>query len=279
MLIKSCNTTVKVNIEIYTINIKKQFAMKKLFLFLGLISLGLVSCNDDSNSDQSYTYKVSMTDAPAPYDAVFIDVQGVEVITSDGSSFALETEANIYNLLELSNGYSIQIASDIITEANVSQVRLILGPNNSIVVDGQTYPLSTPSAQQSGLKLNVHQQLLANVDNTLLIDFDAHQSIVEQGNGSYSLKPVLRVVDVQVTGTISGSISILGVNATITAISSTGEEFTTITNEEGSFQLSGLQSGTYTVIITPETPYLPLTIENVVVQTGLTTDIGVQVLQ
>ena len=54
-----------------------------------------------------------MTDAPAPYDAVFVDVQGVEVITSDGSSFALETEANIYNLLELSNGYSIQIASDI----------------------------------------------------------------------------------------------------------------------------------------------------------------------
>lgn len=253
--------------------------MKKLFLFLGLISLGLVSCNDDSNSDQSYTYKVSMTDAPAPYDAVYVDVQGVEVITSDGSIFALETEANIYNLLELSNGYSIQIASDIITEANVSQVRLILGPNNSIVVDGQTYPLSTPSAEQSGLKLNVHQQLLANVDNTLLIDFDAHQSIVEQGNGSYSLKPVLRVVDVQVTGTISGSISILGVNATITAISSTGEEFTTITNEEGAFQLSGLQSGTYTVIITPETPYLPLTIENVTVQTGLTTDIGVQVLQ
>ncbi|MEZ4787412.1 MAG: carbohydrate-binding protein, partial [Flavobacterium haoranii] len=75
-------------------------------------------------------------------------------------------------------------------------------------------------------------------DNTLLIDFDAYQSIVEQANGSYSLKPVLRVVDVQVTGTISGSISILGVNTTITAISSTGEEFTTITNEEGSFQLS-----------------------------------------
>lgn len=142
-----------------------------------------VSCSDDSDSNETYTYKVRITDAPAPYDAVYIDVQGVEVKTSGGSTFTLDTQAQVYDLLELSNGFSIEIASDEITEANVSQVRLILGNDNSVVIDGQTYPLSTPSAQQSGLKLNVHQTLLANVDNTLLLDFDAHQSIVNEGNG------------------------------------------------------------------------------------------------
>lgn len=249
--------------------------MKKLFLFLGIISSLLISCNDDSDSAQTYTYKVRMTDAPAPYDAVYIDVQGVEVKTSGGSTFTLDTQAQVYDLLELSNGFSIEIASDEITEANVSQVRLILGNDNTVVIDGQTYPLSTPSAQQSGLKLNVHQTLLANVDNTLLLDFDAHQSIVNEGNGSYSLKPVIRVIDVQVNGSVSGSISLVGVAATITAISSTGVEYTTIVNDQGEFTISGLNSGTYTIAITPEAPYTPITIDNVEVIAGANTDLGV----
>lgn len=255
--------------------------MKKLFLLFGLFGLAsmlFVSCSDDSNSNETYTYKVRMTDAPAPYDAVYIDVQGVEVKSSSGTTFTLDTQAQVYDLLELSNGFSIEIASDIITEANVSQVRLILGPDNSVVIDGQTYPLSTPSAQQSGLKLNVNQTLSANIENVLLIDFDAHQSIVVEGNGSYSLKPVLRVVDVQAGGTISGSISLIGIPATITFVSSTGVEYSTIVNDQGEFMISGLNSGTYTIIVTPESPYAPLTIENVEVIAGSTTDLGVIVI-
>lgn len=258
---------------------KKPIAMKKLFLFLSAAStLFLTSCNDDDSQAQSYSYSVSMTDAPAPYDAVFIDVQGVEVKTSDGATYNLTTDAQVYNLLELSNGVSIVIASDEIQSANVSQIRLILGDNNSIVVDGQTYPLATPSAQQSGLKLLVNQTLEANVMNTILIDFDAHSSIVEQGNGSYSLKPVLREVNVAVTGYISGSISTPGVSATVTAISTAGIEFTTVVDENGAFQLVGLLPGTYTIIVTPENPLLPLTIQNIEVMTNTETNLGVLIL-
>ncbi|BCY29295.1 DUF4382 domain-containing protein [Flavobacterium okayamense] len=252
--------------------------MKKLFLLLGLVSVLFISCSDDSESNETYTYKVRMTDAPAPYDAVYIDVQGVEVKSSNGETFTLDTQAQVYDLLELSNGFSIEIASDVITEANVSQVRLILGPNNSVVIDGQTYPLSTPSAQQSGLKLNVNQTLSANIENTLLIDFDAHQSIVIEGNGTYSLKPVLRVINVQINGSVSGSISLVGIPATVTAVSSSGVEYTTIVNDQGEFVISGLNPGTYTFVITPEDPYLPITIENVEVMAGSNTDLGVVVI-
>lgn len=253
--------------------------MKKLFLFLSIIPFLLLSCNnDDTTSNAVYSYKVSMTDAPAPYDAVYIDVQAVEVKSSDGETFVLDTQAQVYDLLELSNGLSIEIASDVITDANVSQVRLILGPNNSIVVDEQTYPLSTPSAQQSGLKLNVNQTLFTNVENNLLIDFDAHQSIVVEGNGSYSLKPVLRVINTQVSGSISGSISLIGISATITAVSSAGVEYTTIANDQGEFTISGLDSGTYTLVITPENPYESVTVDNVEVMAGSNTDLGVIVI-
>ncbi|WP_130734684.1 DUF4382 domain-containing protein [Flavobacterium sp. J27] len=255
--------------------------MKKLFLLLATTSLFLVSCNDDdSNADaQSYSYNVRMTDAPAPYDAVYVDVQGVEVIAADGARFTLDTESQVYNLLDLSNGVNVEIASDEIETPNVSQVRLILGSDNSVVVDGQTYPLSTPSAQQSGLKILVNQQLIANVQNTLLIDFDAHQSIVEEGNGSYSLKPVLRMVESDVQGIITGSLSITGLNATITAESSTGVEYTTVANDNGAFQLSGLNAGTYTVTITPELPLLPEIITNVQVVAGTETELGVVTME
>lgn len=253
--------------------------MKKLFLFLGVISSLLISCNDDdTGANETYTYKVRMTDAPAAYDAVLIDVQGVEVKASNGTTFTLDTQAQVYDLLELSNGFSVEIASDQINEANISQVRLILGNDNSVVIDGQTYPLSTPSAQQSGLKINVNQTLSANVDNTLLLDFDAHQSIVNEGNGSYSLKPVIRVIDVQTSGSIKGSISIAGISATVTAVSSTGVEYTTIVNDQGEFTISGLASGDYTVIITPEVPYLPTTLNNVEVIAGTNNDVGVIII-
>ncbi|VXB72718.1 Carbohydrate-binding protein [Flavobacterium sp. 9AF] len=251
--------------------------MKKIFLlFAATTSLFLTSCNDDdSNPNAQYSYNVRMTDAPAPYDAVYIDVQGVEVIGANGSSAVLETNAQVYNLLELSNGLSIEIASDNIEIPNVHQVRLILGTNNSVVVEGQSYPLSTPSAQQSGLKINVDQNLTANVENTLLIDFDAHQSIVEEGNGTYTLKPVLREVESDVQGNIQGSLAVTGVRATVTAESSTGVEYTTIVNENGQFKLSGLQAGTYTVTVTPATPLLPEIITNVQVTIGANTQLGV----
>ncbi len=63
------------------------------------------------------------------------------------------------------------------------------------MVDSVLHELKTPSAQQSGLKINVHADI-SNVDVfNLLIDFDAEESVVEQGNGGYILKPVIKVIN------------------------------------------------------------------------------------
>jgi hypothetical protein len=59
----------------------------------------------------------------------------------------------IYDLLKLSNGVEKLIATDTLEISKVQQIRLILGTRNTVVLDGITYPLSTPSAEQSGLKL------------------------------------------------------------------------------------------------------------------------------
>jgi len=251
--------------------------MKKIIFILSIITFGIVlnSCNKDESTAARYPYSVKMTDAPGPYDAVYIDLKAVEVIGSNGQAVSLNANAGIYNLLELSNGVNTLIATSVLADATVSQIRLILGPDNSVVIDGTTYPLSTPSAEQSGLKLQVHQVLYADVANSIIIDFDANQSIVATGGGTYKLKPVLRTIVTATTGKIEGSITPIGTLAAVTATSSGGVSYSSNVNAEGNFQILGLPPGTYSVTITPDLPLLPVTVTDVVVQAGVTTSLNV----
>jgi hypothetical protein len=251
--------------------------MKKLILLLFVVAGTALfySCNDDDSNSGSgnYTYKVRMTDAPGPFDEVNIDLQAVEVIGDDNQTVMLNTTAGMYNLLDYSNGTSVLIANSNLEDSNVKQIRLILGPNNTVVVDGVTYPLSTPSAEQSGLKLQVNQTLSADIDNEILIDFDAHNSIIQTGNGTYKLKPVLRTVVTAVSGNIKGTIFPIGL-AMVSATSSSAVVYTSSVNTAGQFQISGLPPGTYTLTVTPELPGLPVTQTDVVVTAGSTTNVG-----
>lgn len=129
----------------------KYIKMKKLNFMLSIvvIALTLNSCSNDDSSN-NYPYNVSMTDASGPYDAVYVDLKAVEVIGDNGKTVSLNTTAGIYNLLDFTNGADTLIASSTLNNARVNQIRLILGPNNTVVINGVSYPLSTPSAEQSG---------------------------------------------------------------------------------------------------------------------------------
>lgn len=252
--------------------------MKKIIFILTILTFGMIlnSCNDDdSNSTPAlYPYSVRMTDAPGPYDEVNIDLQGVEVIGSNGQAVALSVRTGIYNILELTNGVNALIATSFLTDANVNQIRLILGSNNTIVVDGVSHPLSTPSAEQSGLKLQISQTLQPNVENAVLIDFDANQSIVDNGNGTYKLKPVLRTIVTASTGKIKGRIAPSGTSAYITA-TSLGGTYSTYVSAHGDYQILGLAAGVYAVTITPSPPFIAVTVPGVVVAVNATADVGV----
>src|SRR6476620_12583257 len=121
--------------------------MKKLILMMAIVAGAAMfnSCSSDSSSSNgNYAYNVRMTDAPGPYDEVNIDLQAVEVTGSNGQTVMLNTTAGMYNLLDFSNGTSVLIANSNLVDAHVDQIRLILGPNSNVVVNGTTYPLSTP---------------------------------------------------------------------------------------------------------------------------------------
>lgn len=258
----------------------------------GAMGLGLTSCSDDNDNNNSTQgtsrMSVKLVDAPGDYDEVNIDVEDVVIkyetaVDLDGEVEYEENEiaigdvnAGVYNMLELTGGEFVLLTDDEVPAGRISQIRLILGSDNTVVVDGQTYPLDTPSAQQSGLKLNVNQNLEANTAYAFTLDFDVDASVVAKGNGGYSLKPVIRTYADEVSGQITGTL--LGIRqATVTAVNSAGQEFTSYTNAMGNFMIGGLPDGTYDVMINAEIAVgvsTTLNIDDVVVADGEVTSLG-----
>ena len=264
-------------------NIKKHLTLAGLLL---ISSLMITSCDDDDKDDVAAaagksTLKFNLTDAPASYDAVLIDVQQVEVHveTTDSSTNGWHTMTNvqpgIYDLLDFQNGLDTLIASGDVPSGKISQIRLILGAQNSVVVDGVSEDLKTPSAQQSGLKLQVHQTLEPGLVYEFWIDFDASRSIVEQGNGGYLLKPVIRVYTANTTGSIDGYITPDTVLTSVLAYNAAGDSATALSNvQNGYFLISGLNPATYTVEFDPQAPFVPKDTTGVNVVTGTVTHMG-----
>ena len=262
--------------------------MKKFsFYLLSMIAcagLLFVGCNSNDNSKQSSRVTVRMTDGPGDYDAVYVDVQDVLIKSSteegDGGWESIgNITPGVYNLLDLTGGVSVLLADNEVPSGFLGQIRLILGDDNTVVKDDVTYPLNTPSAQQSGLKLKVNQTLVGGVTYDFLLDFDVEHSIVVQaGNsGNYNLHPVIRVSTMATSGVIKGKISPALEGFQVLASVQLGDTMVSAYADEwGAFQLNGIPAGTYVVKLTPEegSGKAEKTIDGVVVVNGEINNIG-----
>lgn len=254
-------------------------ANKILYFLTGIVSIVIVAfllsaCSDDPKNAR---IEVRLTDAPGDYDAVNIDIQGVEVHTNGGWT-SLDIIPGVYNLLEFTNGIDTLMGDVIVPEGELSQIRLILGDENTIQVDGEIFDLATPSGQQSGLKLNAHTTLKGGLTYRFLLDFDAARSIVLTGKGTYILKPVIRVITEATSGGISGSVSIPESSPAVYAIINLDTLGTSFADSTGGFFIGGLPAGVYRVAFGPATGYTIPDVTNVPVTNGDITDVGVVVV-
>lgn len=220
--------------------------MKKLAILLLVVlsCVGIYSCSKDKSGQANV--KVMLTDGPGIYDAVYVDIQRIEFNVNNEWHTLTPLNPGVYNLLELSNGIDTLMGNIVLPAGQISQIRLVLGTQNSVVVDGVSHDLNTPSAQQSGLKLNLHTTLEAGKSYTIWLDFDAGKSIVLTGSGKYNLKPVIRAFSDLTNGRIQGNVQPLTANPVVYAISGT-DTFAAIPDIAGNFLISGLPQGTYTV--------------------------------
>ncbi|MBR9975230.1 MAG: DUF4382 domain-containing protein, partial [Bacteroidetes bacterium] len=110
-----------------------------ILLPLLLLAIGFTACSDDdaNNPPTKATLSLSLTDAPADYDAVNITFSEVAVSMNGGWVVLSGTEQTI-NLLEWNNGKSIELGRQDVDPGKITQIRLMV-TKAEVVIDGQTH--------------------------------------------------------------------------------------------------------------------------------------------
>ncbi|MFI5372181.1 MAG: DUF4382 domain-containing protein [Candidatus Eisenbacteria bacterium] len=191
-----------------------------------------------------------------------------------GNWIQLSNTPGVIDLLALQDGVFATLGTDSVPAGTYNQIRLVLGANNSIVVDSVSHPLEVPSACRSGYKLIGHFVVPAEGGTDVGIDFDAARSIHQEGNGDYVLIPVVRIVPLTDTGNIAGIVKPIRARAWVFAIQG-ADTVTSTRTRLGRFTLSLLPAGDYTVSITPTAGFRDTSLTGVSVAIHRTTDVGV----
>ncbi len=221
-----------------------------LSMLVALVIMALIGCkkNSSENAAGFSTMDVKMTDASGLYEKVVVDIREV-LVHVEGSGWVQVnmTRAGTYNLLDFNNGKDTLLAHGSIVSGHVTQIRLVLGPNNYLVLNGVTIPMETPSAEESGLKINIDQTCEPGKTYMIWLDFNANKSVVLKGNGGYALKPVIRGFLLNITGSVSGDVNPDLAANYVYAIpnGNINDTFATYTRSDGYFKICGLAVGSY----------------------------------
>ena len=168
-----------------------------LYLLTGSIFLLLSGCDGTSPTSGEGRIRIYLVDSPAVFEEVNIVVELVEVHQADAdpeSGWAIvNSNAATYNLLELTDGASAVLGEAALSVGRYTQIRLVIGEDSYVVVDGTQKNLTIPSGVQTGVKL-VHQfEIEEGQLYELTLDFDADRSVVTAPPDQYLLIPVIRV--------------------------------------------------------------------------------------
>ncbi len=236
-----------------------------------VIAVGIAACGG-GGQDATGTLRLSLTDAPTcGYDNVWVTVEKVRIHASstaadtDGgwSEVVLATPQRI-DLLTLTNGTLQPLGQTELPAGKYTQMRLVLGSaapagspagtlaNSIKPTGGAEVALTTPSALQSGLKMNIDIDVAPDKVADFAIDFDACKSFVKAGNsGQYILKPVLSVIPIlsDAGQRIVGYVDTPMAGASISAQQNGVPKRTTIADANGKFVLFPVLPGNYDLVV------------------------------
>jgi len=271
---------------------KKNKLLVAMFL---LAILGFQSCNNENDKlDLTSRVQLKLVDSPGDYEEVNVEI--VDVLYNNSEDEGGWTSITpddfvpvIVDLTELIAGNDLLLTDVIIPSGMLKQIRLVLGDNNTLLLEGETDPihLDTPSAQQSGLKLKLNTELEPGYSYTFILDWNVERSIVKAGNsGKYILKPVIRVNAEVNSGSIKGKVvgEPIGGDGTIgtiplkdaqVSVYTMGDIYITetSTDENGNFIIRGLDAGDYKIEI-EHNDYINYESETISVIVGEVTDAG-----
>lgn len=268
------------------------------YLYLALLTLALLGCSRYGNDLQYVKYGqigVHITDAPFPHDMISEAIVSIEKIEarhkgSEGTGndvvVLFEGHQDI-NLLDLTNGLTHYMGEVEVPAGAYDLIRIFIGKAAIQLVDGKTYELKTPSAAQSGVKAFIKPEIevVEDLVTDVLLDFDISKSFVLKGNvdtpagiKGFNFKPVVRVSNLNETGTLSGQVkTINGIDplemegVQIGVMVSDTLHTTTFTDTNGAYMVLGLHEGSYRVLA-EKTGFLTSSEDRVTITPGEVTE-------
>ena len=264
-----------------------------------MVTLFFFGCKkENSQSDLSSNQQnvsIYLTDDPAIFDKVLIDIQSVQVQVDtcnrrhkddngdhhekDDDSCViwktLDIRPGVYDLLTLRNGLDTLLAGGIVPAGEIKKIKIELGTDNSLVKDSVVYPLNLPRGAQPFIILKMKGDDWDEFrpgQLRLWLDFDVARSII-QFNNMFFLNPVIHFFTVKSTGSIKGDVGPQEALAVVSVYNSNDTAYA-IPRHDGEFKIRGLKEGSYTVFINGSNGYQDTTISNVNVSLRHETDLG-----
>ena len=165
------------------------------FLFLGTLMLFLfiIACSVGvlNNSKEKETQlQVLIHDEPfvlsdKTVEALNITVERMEIIrSSDGEHITLMDTPASMDILQIDANNPVILSTVGVQPGTYEQLRLILSAENTIVVDGEEFPIIIPSGEQTGVKLDGPFNIPKGKLFKLILDFVAKESVIyNKGQG------------------------------------------------------------------------------------------------
>lgn len=176
----------------------------RLVLLLSIVTL-FFNCSGDSvetmDPQQPINLSVTLESSMANYDALNVEIADVLLKTKDNGSAPdcwISLNANnvgTVNLMDLTNGSDLLLVSDLpVKVGEIYEVKLVLGNNNSVVINGDTFKVSAPENHQTGLSVPSTHFLNGGNNYTIHLTVNTQDAIIENTVNDYKyLQPSMNV--------------------------------------------------------------------------------------
>lgn len=266
----------------------KHHAFAATLAIVALVALWLIGgCGGGSGSGSS-GLQLYIADDPMDADEVNVTISRVDVHEDGEGWITLQdfgSDPVTINLLDYRyDGNTATpdmylLADKPLGHGHYTQIRLIL-TKIEVVDDSGTYECEMNSQDKTGLKLIGEFDVAEGSKTAVLIDFNAAKSIVAMGNGGYRLQPTVKVVPLEISGSLHGEVvfkdatdtEVVVPGAVISAYQGETLAGSAIINEDGTFGMNGLIQGSY--VLKLETDGYSAEDTPVTVLAGGDTDVG-----
>jgi hypothetical protein len=243
-----------------------------VFIFCSTLVLGS-ACEGLDNTPKALV-NVLLVDAPAKWDSVVVEIQGVELdFVQSGRQGETQTiwlpyepAKKTINLSRLVNGTALTVSRKELQVGQITAITLKLGSSHALFQGDKRYELTLPSGK-TDFTQELKVDLDAGISYDLVLDVDLEKSIQVTQSAPLTLvfNPTILAYSGIGRSELTGTIFPTELNPALFAISGK-DSISTHTNSSGAF-LFRLKPGFYTLYIDPkDSRYFADTLFNVEVK-------------